>query len=450
MIPLLVLLGCAKEIPPHLRVDTPPLTIRVDADPAEQLEALIRRDPLVRRPDPRTPGVWADMPDGDAIEAFAAVARKKNPTPSDWTQVEMAWPGTIAVPLARGARLAAIEVIMTGDLEFETQQLVSGWLGAVRVEARPTTRNPSDPMTWVPGSTEKEKREAALTMAERSVLLGWLDGPNMSVLTPALALSSASHSRLADTPAGVLLRARAADDRDDSAAAQGRYALTRATLLALAEAAADTDKEQVEFRALIEAEGAALGGAEQPVAAWLARARHGLTADAGNPASTGLALVAIAAERTVGSCPDGACMGLDMTQSLSTALRWHADTNALAHAWQVIALKRAADIFEVSHSTAGFGRSIPVIAEALSGTGGGSIDLSLLRYRVKEPTAVIQIGRLAGGAASADITEAIRAVRTRLLNACNAALMARVTVEQAAIIQRIGRRAALPVTVKSP
>ncbi len=282
-------------------------------------------------------------------------------------------------------------------------------------------------------------------MAERSVLLGWLDGPNMDLITPALALSSDNYSRLAGTPAGALLRARAAMEQDPEAGARGRQALQRATLLALAEAAADTDMEQASFRQRMANERKTVGEQREPIAAYLERARHGLTANASNPASTGFALIAIAGERIVGSCPDGACMGLDRTASLNAASRWSDETRRLMYAWHVIALKRAVDTLEVSHKTAGFGRSIPMIAEALSGTSGSPIELSLLRYRIKEPTALIQLTQMAGGPPTAAIEETITAVRQLLIDACNAALRERVNVDQATLIHKIGTRAAQPV-----
>lgn len=443
MIVLLVLLSCAKETPAHLRVDST-RPARVSAvDPAERLLALIRRDPLVRRPKPGPPGTWQNLPDGAAIEAWAMVARQPNPTPSDWTEVESRWAGTIAVPLTRGARLAAIEVSMTIELEVDAQRAVAGWLGATRIEADPTTQNPAEPMDWVPGSSPKQKREATLRMAERSVLLGWLDGPQLSLQSPALALSAGTYSRLANTPAGALLRARATDERDAGTASQGLLALKRATELALAEASADTDAEQEAYREQLTKEQTIVG--DKPTGAWLARARHGLTADAGNPNSAGLALVAIAAERIMGTCPDGACMGLERTQSLKAALRWSPHTASLVHAWQVVAVKRALDTLEVAHATASFGRTIPIIAEVLSGTGGGPVEQSLLRYRRKEPTALIQLSRLAGGAPSADIDGTIIAVRHRLIETCNAALSVQNQGPIAALIHRIGTRAALPL-----
>ncbi len=59
----LLVLGCAKEVPPHLRP--------ISEDPPGQNEAsistLVGADPLVRRPSPRESGDWKDLEQGEVI-----------------------------------------------------------------------------------------------------------------------------------------------------------------------------------------------------------------------------------------------------------------------------------------------------------------------------------------------------------------------------------------------
>ena len=104
---LLLILSCAKEVPPHLRpvVSTPP------SQTEASIRALVGADPLVRRPLPRTRGDWETVHQGAAIEQWARVARANATMPSDWTNIEAHNRGTIAVPLARGARLSRLEVV---------------------------------------------------------------------------------------------------------------------------------------------------------------------------------------------------------------------------------------------------------------------------------------------------------------------------------------------------
>jgi len=437
---LLALLGCGQEIPPHLQVERP-IPVSIPRTLPAGLRDLVRTDPLVRRPDPRSAGDWMALQDGVAIEAWAAVARSTRSTPADWTQVERSRPGTAAVALARGARLAALEVLLAGELEIPAQQQVAAWLGATRVEVHPTTNNSRGPLDWLRGATPEEKREAALTMSERAVLLGWLDGPGIDVVPTAEALTAPAHTRLADSPAGALIRSRAARDRAPSAAENGRAALIEATVLALATVAADRDVEQEALRVRVARAAEKLGGKKDPLATLLHRARISLTADAGSDASAGLALVALTAQQLFGHCPEGHCASLSRTQALETATRWGPSVTPLARAWQVVALKQATDTLSASYKKPSFGHTLIDVVDPLSGTGGGPVELSLLRYRTAEPTALVQISRLASGPPTTVPAEVIAVLRAHLVSACDAALSTRLPREVASEIRRIRDRA---------
>jgi hypothetical protein len=436
---LLLALACpSREIPPHLQVERP----AAQAKTAKTIDALLRADPLVRRPDPASPGDWMSLPSGGEIESWAAVARKTQATPSEWITLEQSHPGTIAVPLARGARLAALEVTLAGQLDEPALQAASAWLGTTRVEVRPTTQQPRGPLDWLPGVSPADKRKAALHIAERSVLLGWLAGPEIALQPVAKALAGPAHSRLLESPAGSLLLSRARSDSSPQSARLGSAALIAATTLALATAAADRDSEQDKLNKRLKQAAEDLSTGPDPIASLLARARVGLTADAGQDRSAGLALVALTAQRLHKSCEDAPCTGLDRTQSLSLAARWSSTSAALARAWRVVALKQAADTFAASHHRPSFGSSISDIVDPLSGTGGGSVELSLLRYRYGEPTAILQIAQLAGHPATTDPDETLRAINRRLVAACDSALRAGLPKPAATEVRKIRDRAA--------
>ena len=100
----LVLFACGpKEVPPHLRID--PADSLGAGSGGTTLEDLVAHDPLVRRPLPGPSGHWKAL--GDPVVAWAALARRENLEPTDWDALEARLPGTLAVPLARGARLAS-------------------------------------------------------------------------------------------------------------------------------------------------------------------------------------------------------------------------------------------------------------------------------------------------------------------------------------------------------
>ncbi len=436
MLAFLLLISCAKEVPPHLRVNKP---VVAKAEIEASLASLVRHDPLLRRPDPLTPEAWKDIPNGHAIETWARVARTMNASPSDWMAVETATSGTVGVPLARGARLAALEVI-TGDLDEALQKEVAAWLGLTRVQAQPGTSTPRQPLDWVEGRTPDEKRKTVIHMAERSVLEGWFEHPQLDIQPAATAIEADAHTGIASSPYGQLLQARALRLTDPDAGRTGRRFLHEATLMALKLAAADTDREQASVRVFRDEEEKRLGA---PPVAWnLEKARKSFTQDAASVETTGLALVTIGAERLENSCPDTPCGGLDRVASITRASSWGKAPLASAAAWHVIALKRALDTLEVSLDKPTLGRRLPQVADTLAGIDETQITLPFLRYRVAAPGLLVSISRMADGPPTSDQKEALQSVKNRLLQACDNALNAGVSEEQAKVIQHIQRRTA--------
>jgi hypothetical protein len=402
----LVLLACGpKEIPPHLRID--PADAAGAAPTGTTLEDLVAHDPLVRRPVPGPAGHWKEL--GDPVEAWAALARRENLEPTDWDALESRLPGTLAVPLARGARLAVLEVKASEELTPAAEASVARWLGHIQADEQSPMHAPGAPLAWL---DPKDPLATAVHIAERQVLLGWLDGPAIPLSAAAAAMQPGVHDRLIDAPVGNLLVQRAHDASDPPAHARGLQALATATSLALESAAADRDSEQ---RAVAERKAAAraeLG--DEPVPALLARARTELSRDAGDDVSAGLALVAIGAERLVDSCPDRPCVGLDRTLALARAETWGPEVAQWARAWRLVALKNAVDEFEVAYDRPTFYQVIPALADALIGSGASTVPLSLLQQRAANSVVLLALSRAAAGVDATDEEGTTLALRKRL------------------------------------
>jgi hypothetical protein len=168
---LLLVLGCAKEVPPHLR----PISEAPPGQNEASISTLVGADPLVRRPSPRESGDWKDVEQGEVIEQWAQIARSASTMPSDWTNVEAHNRGTIAVALARGARLSGLEVTR-GEWDLPLERSIAAWLGLSRVDVRPSSAAPATPLAWLSGSKPQAKLAAARHIATRSgSSVGWMD-----------------------------------------------------------------------------------------------------------------------------------------------------------------------------------------------------------------------------------------------------------------------------------
>ncbi len=426
----ILVLGCTKPIPPHLAV----VDSEIHQTASPSIERLVGHDPLLRRPDPLQPGAWADVSGAQAIEIWAKTARKQNALPADWSTVEASTAGTIGVPLARGARLAAIEVI-GGEWDEKVQQRIAAWMGLTGVEAQPATKTPTEPLAWLPGTSAQDKMETAKHIATRMVLEGWFDGPTIDQKAASKALASDAHTRLASSPYGKLMLARANQSNDPDALSSGEQFFWEATGHALAWAAADTNTEQKKVRAARQQFRDQRGS--NPASWNLARARELFTMDASSKAATGMALVTIGAERLENSCPDDPCSGLYIVASITRASEWHESAAAAAAAWHVIALKRALDTLRASIDKPSLYRRLPQIADALTGINEDTVELSFLRHRVVNPAMMLNISRMAGGTPTSDTDQAIEAVAKRLQQACDRALGHPLPSEHSTLIKKI-------------
>ncbi len=429
-------LSCAKEIPPHLRVEpTPQSAFDIS------LPGLIGSDPLTRRPNAGPQGAWRTLPQGHAIEAWATVARRANPQPTHWAEVEAQYRGTIAVPLSRGARLAGLEVAH-GDGSIPHQQQIAAWLGLTRVAARPGTQRPSEPLEWLPGRTIDEKREVGHHIASRWVLRGWLDGPSIDLGPVAKALQGPAYTGLADSPHGRLIRARAEGQVGPTEEAE--VALWAATSAALKWAMADgrkARKAQHEARRLHRST-----HETDLVEAQLNTAIDGLILNARVDESTGMALVAIEAARLNRACTDPPCEGLDRVRSLHDADRWGPQTARAAATWRVIALKEALDTLTVAIDQPILHRRLPQVVEAIAGADGEPVQLPMLRHRIESPVLLAALSQLASGTPQTTRAPALKAIKTQLIMVCEQAIQASPPPEIASDLKRLRDRLQRAIT----
>lgn len=439
---LLAAIGCApRAIPPHLQMEPPPAERAPTAAPTT-LEAaadqLVQTDPLLRRARPETPEHWAAVPQAGPLVAWAALAAGTTPPPKEWDRVEANFPGTLAVPLVRGAALAVLEAATAGGtLGPDAGVEVLPWLGPVVVDGAALPAAARGPLEWLGGAPE-EARGRILHIAERRTLLGWLDGPDLPTAAAAAALRPGVYDRLRDSPTGALLLAHDAPRNDPAQGEAGRASLTRATTLALQAVAADRDIDQVRWRETRERLRDTLG--DDPIASSLADARVQLTADAGRPASAGLALVALTAERIHGTCPDRPCRGLDRVATLDAPARWSAEAEAPAAVWRVIAVKAALDSLEVTRDRVGVPSAWLALADALAGSTGGSVRHALLRTRAPDAATWLELSRLAGGVDATTWDQAQAALNAHLLRLVEAALAYELPPAQRDVLTRIRRR----------
>jgi hypothetical protein len=355
----------------------------------EFLPWFLAGDPLVRHPRRATRG------SPELQEALAA------PLPS-W-ELEEKLAGSIAVPILRGARLSALENLAGRELSVGDLSL----LVPLGPALGPPPESPRDPLSWLQSSGW----DGVLKVLERQVLLGWLDGPGLSVEVPGKLLTGISFDRLVAMPAGRLLLARAEKREDPAARAEGERILRHATVLALQEVAADSDKAQKEWRAKKEAEAALLGIKGDPVASLLLQADTLFSQDAGFDRSSGGALVAQSALRLRSQCPDSPCGGMDRLRALHTALRWEPALSPLVDAWEIIAWKDALDHLEVAWGRASAIFAQDGVVELLSGP---ELEIRILVMPVPGPASILALTRALGEESATSPESLFAAIRKRL------------------------------------
>lgn len=406
----------------------PPAQVAEEAEPGEPgalVAWILRGDPLARRPRLPVGPAAAALP---GLAAWQEVASRQGPVESsDWWRLERAHPGTVAVPLARGARLAEAETHLDDPLVL---------VGALVSLLPATTAPPADarePLAWlgVDGA-------GVLPVLERAVLYGWLDGPGLA--SGAAALDDPAFARLAGTPAAILLAAHRRGEEDTAARAAALSALDAAILHALDEAAADADSEQLAMRGRRSAVLAAHPGATDPVAALLGDAERSALLDAGHPQSVGVALVAAAATRWREACPDRPCGGYDRLGLLDAAVRFDPALAGRVDTWRATLWKEAVDALEASWAHSSVTPAVDDVTELVAATEVRVLDLGLLRRREPEPAVALAWCR-ALGLNDATSREGVLLELSRHVGRVAAAAVEGAPPEARATLVRVARRA---------
>ncbi len=433
---LLALAGCPRApLPAHLQpesaevVASRPVTSRDDL-----LAALLRGDPLARS-QPRVDLDTAARFDPDLAAWLAAAA---GPDAEERARQlghgEASVRGTAAVALGRGRRLARAERLLADPTADEqTARQITALLTPLTDPDRGAAQVVRSPLDVFAG--QGSARSRALAAADPWVLAGWLDGPGIPLGPVADALDAPMHDRLRLMPLGALIQARARNA--DGPAEAGWADLERATTLALAQAAADRDKEQAAWRERRASVAAELG-AEDPVRALLSRARPALTAAAQDDRAAGGAVVAIHAERLAESC--ATCGGLDRVDGLGAAARWHPDAGRLGALWQVVATKQALDHLDVALHRPTFPQALLDLLDALLGVGAGPFPVAVVERGSPGPALWLDLSR-GLDLESTDEAEVRAALGAHLRTLAELALSTEDDPERREILTRIARRA---------
>jgi hypothetical protein len=396
---LLLMLACARSIPPELfatRPSGPTVPTPTPTEPGAWLDGLIAGDPLARRV--RLDGVRDDA----GYAAFVSVAERPGSGARQWWELESRQRGTLAVPFARGARLAMLEAAR-GRPEEMLDALVPLPAHTPRMEGR-------KPWVWLEAGTPlpSGSDNAALAVAERQVLLGWLAVRGVDVAPAAARVQEDRWARLRATPAGTLLVARGARARDEARRASGVAALGAATTLALLRAAADSDREQ---RALAE-QGSARALRDR-VRDNLATALADLGADAGSDESVGLALVALAAARWEDACPDAPCGGLDRGRDLADAGAWGPLPASYAAAWAAIGWKEVGDELRAAWDHPTSADAMVKVAELVLANAAEGLDRAVLVAEEPGPVVNLQLCRALGAGDLVGKDDVLRGIRAQ-------------------------------------
>jgi hypothetical protein len=360
-----------------------------------------------------------DQPGGPSIEIWAKVARKTLAVPEDWQTVMAKNRGTVAVALSRGALLAGVEAAGP-DWSHSNQQHIARWLGLNQTQARPITKNPSAPLDWLPGVSSDEKYRAARHIATRAVLSGWLDGPEIDLTTVNQGMMLQEYTGLAETPTGQIIHHRASKAENPTHATDGLEHMWMATLHALKWAAADGNrtqsellKERSDFRAKHQTD---------PVSHHLRLAWQKLVKDAGRADSTGLAWIAVNAERLQGACTDEPCGGLDLTANIKQASTWGPQSARVSTIWQLIAMKSALDTFEASIDRPSLHKRLPQIVDAVAGVNDTAIELPTLRHKTTSSSLMIGLSKLLNTQAVTEQTPIQITFRQQIERLCDQAM----------------------------
>ncbi|MCB9763110.1 MAG: hypothetical protein H6739_25135 [Alphaproteobacteria bacterium] len=408
----LLLSACAREIPPHLRVEAPAASSEAApiASETDALAALLRGDPLARRPALLDDAQLVGISEAEALKAWLELAREAPETAAPLQALAAQAPGTVAVGLSRGWRLGRVEATTPSLLAEDRAAWRDALLWLSALGPAPELSAGRSPWAWLPQG--ERPVEDMLAYGEAWVLRGWLDGPDVPVGPVVEALQATAYDRLALSPEGRLLRAR----MTPNAAPADLTALDRLVDLWLERAAADRDSEQEAHRARCEALAVELGLEEEgrlpdPLPALAEQVFEGYAAS-GTPDATGAALTAWSLRRWAGGC--AGCAGLDRGATLGAVERWSDALAPRVAAARLAMLKDAVDRFEVGLKHNRMGESAVRLADALLGTGAGPIDVTFLERGAPAPGTWLTLTRATGAPDGATPEDGLAALRAWL------------------------------------
>lgn len=424
--------ACAsREVPSHLQKPSTTEAERaplVDVDQA--LDRALQGDPLAR--------ALAPLHDAELLaigaDELAASLRSAASTSTleQLNAVDVQEPPTLAVPFARGARLARVEQqtegLLRGDehARLQTQALLT----LLPAAAPPATARPA----WTWHTPEQSPHGAVLQYAETWVLRGWLAGPELPVTQLAPLLNHPTYDRLAETPEGQLLLARS----QEVTGASDLTDLSRLVDLLLDHAASDRDGEQRAHRAR------ALALAEErdlppgdPLPAFAQLVFDDLLPMAADDQAGGGALLALA----IRSWLEPGCEGcsLDRVQLMRRAGGWAPELGVPSQLAALAALKQAVDRFMVEQERDDLKEGAVLLADAMSGWGHPPDQAWLLRDGFQAGT-WLTLTRATGAADGTSAEEGRRAINGLLSRLCEETLQLQLTRTQRQQVERIRGR----------
>ena len=423
---LLLLLACGiRELPPHLQVEAvqAPKEIPTPQTLGEALAILVQRDPLLRRPPTKSARAWPVL--APELSAYLDAVEFSPESPAAFQALEEAHPGTIAVPLARGWRLAAVEPMastMAGSLT--TQRLAGLWLTPLRNSGvQPQDRGP---WTWLPLAE-------VLSYGESWVLRGWLAHPDIPRQAAAEAIRDPAFGRLALRVEGQLITA------SDQPSPLTLDAVDRLVTLFLQSVAADRDSEQAKYREAL----STLDGDHEPGARPLldlSLATQAALTEQGGHSAKGGALLAWQVARWL---DPSLSPGLDRAQGVRQVPDWDPALSTLALLVEVAMLKDSADRLQVGLKRERIAPLAPMLADALTGFGQGGLPLRWLERGRPEPATWLDLTRASGAPDGTTPAEGMAALNALLVQACDRALAMDLKEQQRALVERTRGRASL-------
>ncbi len=421
---LLLLLACGmRELPPHLQVEAvqAPKELPTPATLNEAVAILVQRDPLLRRPPTQAARRWPAL--APELSAYLDAVELTPDSPAAFQALEEAHPTTVAVPLARGWRLAAVEPLastLAGSLT--TQRNAGLWLTPLRNSGvQPEDRGP---WSWLPLSQ-------VLSYGESWVLRAWLAHPDIPREAAAEAIRDPAYGRLALTVEGKLITG------SDTPSPLSLDTLDQVVTLFLQSVAADRDSEQAKYReALSTIEGHDAIGA-RPLLDLSLQIQSSLQEQGGQSAKGG-ALLAWQVGRWI---DPSLSPGLDRSEVVRQVPAWDPALESLATLVEVAMLKDCVDRLEIGLKRERIAPLAPMLADALTGFGQGGLPLRWLERGRPEAATWLDLTRAAGQPDGTTPAEGLAALRSLLVQACDRALSQELSEEQRSLVERTRGRA---------